>query len=302
MPNVAARSLVSRPTTTALLDGVLPVPTSTSTSSQGNVDGFGGRPRVPTQRLTSPAMPTASLPGILNAAGLYGNLPPDQQARVFSMAGTVTGQMTSLASVLGGVGNGLAFAPGAGGAILAGIVAQPQMSMVTELGRVLMNMPSTSLSQAGAVSQIAQSLASTTAGAEGGTFEDRVFAIMQTIVKDKQNDVEKRLKDLQKESADAEKKAKGKGGGIFGKIFGFASKAVRFIPGVGSAIGGAMDAVGSATGLGKPKADTKGESRNLKFEEIKNEMQKLSQMQQALSNILNSLDETAKNAIRSIKG
>ena len=48
--------------------------------------------------------------------------------------------------------------------------------------------------------------------------------------------------------------------------------------------------------------DTGGESRNIEFEKIKFDMQKLSQMQQAMSNVLNTMDELAKNAIRNIKG
>ena len=48
--------------------------------------------------------------------------------------------------------------------------------------------------------------------------------------------------------------------------------------------------------------DTGGESRNIEFEKIKFDMQKLSQMQQAMSNVLNTMDELAKSAIRQIKG
>jgi len=43
------------------------------------------------------------------------------------------------------------------------------------------------------------------------------------------------------------------------------------------------------------------ESRNIEFEKIKFDMQKLSQMQQAMSNVLNTMDELAKSAIRHIK-
>jgi hypothetical protein len=50
------------------------------------------------------------------------------------------------------------------------------------------------------------------------------------------------------------------------------------------------------------KKDDKGqESRNIEFEKIKFDMQKLSQMQQAMSNVLNTMDELAKSAIRHIK-
>jgi hypothetical protein len=48
--------------------------------------------------------------------------------------------------------------------------------------------------------------------------------------------------------------------------------------------------------------DTGGESRNIEFEKIKFDMQKLSQIQQAMSNVLNTMDELAKSAIRQIKG
>ena len=55
---------------------------------------------------------------------------------------------------------------------------------------------------------------------------------------------------------------------------------------------------------GKQDADkSKGsESRNIEFEMLKNEMQKLSQMQQAMSNVLNEIHTLAMSAIRSIKG
>ncbi|MCC7073859.1 MAG: hypothetical protein IT383_21305 [Deltaproteobacteria bacterium] len=49
------------------------------------------------------------------------------------------------------------------------------------------------------------------------------------------------------------------------------------------------------------KNDKGQESRNIEFEKIKFDMQKLSQMQQAMSNVLNTMDELAKSAIRHIK-
>jgi len=42
------------------------------------------------------------------------------------------------------------------------------------------------------------------------------------------------------------------------------------------------------------------ERRNVELEELKNEMQKLSQMQQALSAVLDKMSETAGNSIRKI--
>ena len=44
-----------------------------------------------------------------------------------------------------------------------------------------------------------------------------------------------------------------------------------------------------------------GESRNIEFEMLKNEMQKLSQMQQAMSGVLNAMNETAMKAISAIR-
>jgi hypothetical protein len=102
------------------------------------------------------------------------------------------------------------------------------------------------------------------AGGAGGYFEDRVFALMIKIVEDFQKKIEERLQKLQAEAKKAEQEG-GKGGG------------------------------------GEGGGDKGGESRNIEFEKIKFDMQKLSQMQQALSNILNTMDELAKSAIRHIK-
>lgn len=60
----------------------------------------------------------------------------------------------------------------------------------------------------------------------------------------------------------------------------------------------AKEAESAKEGGGEDKG---GESRNIEFEKIKFDMQKLSQMQQAMSNVLNTMDELAKSAIRNIK-
>jgi hypothetical protein len=104
-------------------------------------------------------------------------------------------------------------------------------------------------------------------GGGGGYFEDRIFAIMCKVVEDMQKKIEERLTKLQKDAEAAEAEAKSGGGG-----------------------GG-----GGGGGEGQ-------ESRNIEFEKIKFDMQKLSQMQQAMSNVLNTMDELAKSAIRNIKG
>ncbi len=56
-----------------------------------------------------------------------------------------------------------------------------------------------------------------------------------------------------------------------------------------------------ADAAAKKKDDKGGESRNIEFEMLKNDMQKLSQMQQAFSGVLNAMNESAMNAVKSIR-
>lgn len=104
------------------------------------------------------------------------------------------------------------------------------------------------------------------AGGGGAYFEDRVFALMCKVVEDMQKKIEERLQKLEKAAKEAEAEAESGGGG------------------------------GGEGGGSKGQ-----ESRNIEFEKIKFDMQKLSQMQQAMSNVLNTMDELAKSAIRQIK-
>jgi hypothetical protein len=60
----------------------------------------------------------------------------------------------------------------------------------------------------------------------------------------------------------------------------------------------ATDAEGTAQAGGQ---DPGAESRNIEFETIKYDMQKLSEMQQCMSNVLDSMNDLAQNAIRNIK-
>jgi hypothetical protein len=66
---------------------------------------------------------------------------------------------------------------------------------------------------------------------------------------------------------------------------------------LGGGGGGGAGGIGGAGG----KDGGGSESRNIEFEQIKMDIQKLSQMQQAMSNVLNTFDELAKSAIRHIK-
>jgi hypothetical protein len=114
-------------------------------------------------------------------------------------------------------------------------------------------------------------------------FEDIIAAFMVDFVKDKQNEIEKKLDGLRQNAQNAGKTAGDKGGGFISGIVNTVTGGVS-----GKAENGA--------------SSSSGESRNIEFEMLKNEMQKLSQMQQAMSGVLNALDATAMNAIRNLKG
>ncbi len=62
------------------------------------------------------------------------------------------------------------------------------------------------------------------------------------------------------------------------------------------------DAEAADKAKAEKKEDKTGESRNVEFEMLKNDMQKLSQMQQAFSGVLNGMHETAMNAVRKAGG
>ncbi len=113
-------------------------------------------------------------------------------------------------------------------------------------------------------------------------FEDIVAAFMVDFVKDKQNEIEMKLDGLRQNAQNA------------GKTAG--DKASGFVK------GGVNTVTGGVSGKAENAASSEsGESRNIEFEMLKNEMQKLSQMQQAMSGVLNAMNETAMKAISNIR-
>jgi hypothetical protein len=114
-------------------------------------------------------------------------------------------------------------------------------------------------------------------------FEDIIAAFMVDFVKDKQDEIEGKLNKLRQSAQNDGKSVGDKAGGFFGGL-------LRSIPVVGGLFGRAEDSGKSGNS----------ESRNIEFEMLKNEMQKLSQMQQALSGVLNGMNDTAMAAIRKI--
>jgi hypothetical protein len=140
----------------------------------------------------------------------------------------------------------------------------------------------------------------------GATFEDLVAAFMFDVVKDQQEEIKKKMNELDPNAKSGGAKKGRRGFGSFLKgLAPMAGKALGTVFGgpVGGMIGGAVG--GAVAGSGK-SAGAKGgasasDSRQLKMEELKNLMQKLQQMQQALSNVLNSMHQGAMNSIRNIR-
>ena len=91
----------------------------------------------------------------------------------------------------------------------------------------------------------------------------------------------------------------GSGGCFEDRVFALMCKVVKdFQKKIEERLNKLSDQAKQAEGNSKDKGQ---ESRNIEFEKIKFDMQKLSQMQQAMSNVLNTMDELAKSAIRHIK-
>ncbi|MCC7111305.1 MAG: hypothetical protein IT382_18575 [Deltaproteobacteria bacterium] len=105
-------------------------------------------------------------------------------------------------------------------------------------------------------------------------FEDIVAAFMIDVIKDKQENVEGRLKELDSKDNAGKSAGNQAKGGLFSIFSSKGNQAAQ---------------------------DGNSDSRNIQFEIIKNEIQKLSQMQQAMSNVLNTMHEQAMGAIRHIK-
>lgn len=111
----------------------------------------------------------------------------------------------------------------------------------------------------------------------GAFFEDIIAAFMIDVVKDQQEKIGDRMKKLQEKTdkaAKIEQQAQSQG----------------------------LSVSDTAKKMKEAGVEGNSESRNIEFEIIKNEIQKMSQMQQALSNVLNTMHEQAMTAIRHIKG
>ena len=132
----------------------------------------------------------------------------------------------------------------------------------------------------------------------GASFEDIVAAFMVDVIDDMQKEAMAKMNQIRR-SINSQNSLFGKMKGALGGLAGMAGGAAGMVVGgpIGAMIGGGLgQAVGGALG---PGADA--DSRNLMFEELKNIMQKLQQMLQALSNVLNTMHQGAMNSIRNIR-
>jgi hypothetical protein len=131
------------------------------------------------------------------------------------------------------------------------------------------------------------------------TFEDLVAAFMIDTVKDMQDEAKAKMDEIKKSNQSRNRRGYG---GMMGGLGGIAGGVLGGMVGgpIGSSIGGQLGgAAGQAIGGGGGQKGS--DSRNLMFEELKNIMQKVQQMQQALSNVLNTMHQGAMNSIRNIR-
>lgn len=141
------------------------------------------------------------------------------------------------------------------------------------------------------------------------SFEDMIFMLMNAIIKQSQSEVklgladEKAARDVAKGGRDIERNAiKAEGSSI-------ASEQVTIAK---MAPGKEKDEATAALNVRKTNLDSRSESlstnlgdatesRTERFEELKNAMNKITEMQQALSNILNNMHQTAMSTIGNIR-
>ena len=128
----------------------------------------------------------------------------------------------------------------------------------------------------------------------GASFEDLVAAFMMDTIERSQHEIEHMMRNLEKSD-----RAGGLGLGNIGNGIG------RALGGVGGfLLGGPMGGMmggGLANALMGNGATAGAESRQMMMEQLKNMMNKLQQMQQAMSNVLNTMHSGAMNSVRNIR-
>ena len=133
------------------------------------------------------------------------------------------------------------------------------------------------------------------------SFEDKIFELMQALTTSDQKDITKMEGDLVK-SEDASKASRNvfdkQLDGLRGQLETELAKGKNADP---SKINSLNLQVNTLTEKRNEKASDESDSRQKLAEQLKNATEKLSEMQQALSGVLNSMHENSMNAIRNIK-
>jgi hypothetical protein len=138
------------------------------------------------------------------------------------------------------------------------------------------------------------------------SFEDMIFMLMNVLVKQQQAEVKDMTKDLREKKADFDAEKKGLRAEIkkqeesVATLRGKASADPKN-EGVVKNLGLAESKLKGMTESLTDRQNDFGDSRQENFEAIKNAMNKLSEMQQSLSNILNTMHQRAMNTIGNIR-
>jgi len=138
------------------------------------------------------------------------------------------------------------------------------------------------------------------------SFEDMIFLLMSAIMKQQQGEI----REMTKELRGKKEKFEGTKAGLRANV----DKAEKAVFDAQAKVNKSPNDEGAAKGLADARANLRAaeaelgdsttefnESRAEQFEIIKNAMQKLTEMQQTLSNILNTMHQTAMNTIGNIR-
>ena len=130
----------------------------------------------------------------------------------------------------------------------------------------------------------------------GLMFEDMIFMLMRAVIKGTDKQAKGIAKQLSKEGDDVAAEKRGLQEEVI-KARNELSAAGNDPAKVGPAQEKLMRAEARLDGIATARADSRAE----RFEDLKQMLQKLSEMQQAMSNILNTQHETSMAAIRAIR-
>jgi len=136
------------------------------------------------------------------------------------------------------------------------------------------------------------------------SFEDMIFMLMNLLVKQQQAEVKEMVGDLRKKKSEddgTKTKLRGQVEAQEAKVAALEHKVQNGDKGAVEALGKEKSKLNTLNGQLSDHMQESSDSRSLKFEEMKNAMNKLTEMQQALSNILNNMHQSAMSTIGNIR-